>query len=567
MPSPAGNRNREKITNSNLTALPCLTDYTKPVNHVHDRPKPVDPEVVASGATDANTRSDVQLLARLGYKQELHRQYSTLQMFAIAFSIMGLVPSIASTLSFSLPAGPVGMVWGWFAASLFILLVGLAMSDLASAMPTAGGLYWWTHFLAGKNWKAPLSFLIGYSNTLDTLALMILSCVSISRGDEWSASRGMIYAVYVGLILFHGLCGSLAGQVMPRIQIWCIYLNVALVVATVIALPVGKITRGGALNSAQYVYTHVDNKTTWPVGWSFMLAWLAPIWSIGSFDSCVHMSEEALHAAKAVPLGIIWSAGSAFVFGFLVLSVIAATMNPDVSATINTQYGQPMAQIYYDALGREGALAFMAVLCLAQFCIGLSVIVAASRQAWAFSRDGALPFSKFFRHVSKRIPYQPVRMICGIVAVSIVLGLLCLVDTAAANALFSLFVASNYLSWGTPIFCRLAWGNDRFTPGEFYTGRFSKVISWVAVAYLLFGIVLSMFPTEGPSPTPSNMNYTIVINGFVWIGCMAYYFLFARHWYTGPMVTVDGSASLSLLDAAGPDDTRTNQPGTIGRKE
>lgn len=32
-----------------------------------------------------------------------------------------------------------------------------------------------------------------------------------------------------------------------------------------------------------------------------MLAWLSPIWSIGSFDSCVHMSEEAMHAAKAVP--------------------------------------------------------------------------------------------------------------------------------------------------------------------------------------------------------------------------------------------------------------------------
>jgi amino acid transporter len=288
---------------------------------------------------------------------------------------------------------------------------------------------------------------------------------------------------------------------MPKIQTFCIYINVALIIATVIALPVGKVTRGGSLNTGHFVFGHIENKTTWPNGWVFMLAWLAPIWSIGSFDSCVHMSEEALHAAKAVPLGIIWSAGSAFVLGFLVLSVIAATMDPDVSATIGTKFGQPMAQVYYDALGREGALAFMAVLCFIQFLIGLSLIVAASRQAWAFSRDGALPFSGFFRHVSKRIQYQPVRMLCGIVAVSIVLGLLCLIDTAAANALFSLFVASNYLSWGTPIFCRLVWGRDRFQPGEFYTGRFSKPIASVAVVYLLFGVVLSMFPTEGPNPS------------------------------------------------------------------
>jgi hypothetical protein len=35
------------------------------------------------------------------------------------------------------------------------------------------------------------------------------------------------------------------------------------------------------------------------------------------------------------------------------------------------------------------------------------------------------------------------------------------------------------------------------------------------------------------------MNYTIVINGAVWIGCMAYYFLFAKHWFTGPRMTVN----------------------------
>ncbi|KAJ5594659.1 uncharacterized protein N7459_000867 [Penicillium hispanicum] len=507
-------------------------------------------------ARDAETgvadRGDSQLLATMGYKQELRRQYSTPQVFAIAFSIMGLVPSIASTISFSLPAGPVGMVWGWFTASIFIFLVGLAMSDLASAMPTAGGLYWWTHYFAGDRFKSPLSFLIGYSNTLGliggmcsvdyTLSLMILSCVSISRHDGWSASRGVIYAVYVGLILIHGLCGALTGRLMPKIQTFCIFINIALVVATVIALPVGKVARGESLNSGRYVFGHLDNETTWPTGWAFMLAWLAPIWSIGSFDSCVHMSEEAMHAAKAVPLGIIWSAGSAFVLGFLVLSVMAATMNRDVSQTIGSKFGQPMAQIYYDALGKNGALGFMIVLCVIQFLIGLSLIVAASRQAWAFCRDGALPFSGFFRHVSRRIQYQPVRMVCGLVAACLILGLLCLINSAAADALFSLFVASNYVSWGTPILCRLVWGQDRFKPGEFYTGRLSKPIACIAVVYLAFGVVLSMFPTTGPDPSPSDMNYTVVINGFVWVGCMVYYFLFARHWYTGPKMTVDESS-------------------------
>ncbi|KAJ5116847.1 hypothetical protein N7456_001195 [Penicillium angulare] len=529
-----------------------------------------DPEAaVASGASSVADASDSALLAKMGYKQELKRQYSTPQVFAIAFSIMGLVPSIASTVTFSLPAGPVGMVWGWFTASIFIFLVGLAMSDLASAMPTAGGLYWWTHYFAGPKWKNPLSFLIGYSNTLGliggvcsvdyTLALMIISCVNIAQDDGWSPSRGIIYALYVALILIHGLSAAFTGRLMPRIQTCCIFINVALVIATVIALPVGKVTRGESLNSGKYVFGHLDNETTWPTGWAFMLSWLAPIWSIGSFDSCVHMSEEALHAGKAVPLGIMFSAGSACVLGFLVLTVMAATMNQDVAHTINSKFGQPMAQIYYDALGKNGALGFMIVLCIIQYLIGLSLLVAASRQAWAFSRDGALPFSTFFRHVSKRIQYQPVRMICGLVVACLILGLLCLINNAAANALFSLFVASNYLSWGTPIFCRIIWGQGRFRPGEFYTGRFSKPIACIAVVYLMFGVILSMFPTGGPNPAPTDMNYTVVINGFVWIGCMLYYFFFARHWYTGPLMTVE--------DPSGDSDTTPRDGANVNQQD
>ncbi|GAT25227.1 GABA permease [Aspergillus luchuensis] len=364
-------------------------------------------------------------------------------------------------------------------------------ADMASGMPTAGGLYWWTHYFAGKKYKNALSFLVGYSNTLGliggicsvdyTLALMILACVSITRDGSYSASNGTIYGVYVGLILVHAVVSIYSGPIMPRIQTFCIFINIAIIIATVIALPVGKVTRGESLNAGTWVFGHVDNESTWPTGWNFILAFLAPIWSIGFFDSCVHMSEEALHAAKAVPLGIIWSSGCACVFGFLVLSIIASVMNPDVNATINSVFGQPMAQIYYDALGKKGALGFMAVLIVIQFLIGLSLITAASRQAWAFSRDGALPFSNYFRHVSRRIRYQPVRAICGLVAVSIVFGLLCLINSVAANALFSLFVASNYVAWATPILCRLIWGKERFRPGEFYTGFMSRPIAIIAV--------------------------------------------------------------------------------------
>lgn len=500
---------------------------------------------------DPAETGDMELLATLGYKQELRRHYSTIQIFAVAFSIMGLLPSIASTLSFSMPAGPVGMVWGWLVASFFIFIVSLAMADMASAMPTAGGLYFWTHYYAAEKWKNPLSFVVGYSNTIGLIggicsidygfANMLLSMISITRDGSWSATRPIIYGTYAATVFSHGIIAIFFGRIMPKIQSACIFLNVALVVATVIALPIGKSENAPPINSGAYVFGQTENLTTWPTGWAFIMAWLSPIWTIGAFDSCVHMSEEATHAARAVPLGIISSAGLCGVLGWLCLTVIAACMSKDIEGTLNSKFGQPMAQIYFDALGKKGALGFMAVNAIVQFFMGLSIVLAASRQSWAFSRDGALPLSRYFRKVSQHrlVRYQPVRMVCGVVTVSAIIGLLSLIDNAAANALFSLAVAGNDLAWLTPILARLLWGQDRFVPGEFYTGKYlSKPIAWVAVIYMAFAIVLCMIPTEGPNPSPQNMNYTVVINGALWLGAILYYALYAKKTFKGPQTTV-----------------------------
>ena len=254
--------------------------------------------------------------------------------------------------------------------------------------------------------------------------------------------------------------------------------------------------------------------------------------------------------------------------------MLAATINPDLSAVTGSKFGQPMAQIYFDAVGKNGTLGLMSLLFIVQFLMGLSILVAASRQAWAFSRDGALPFSRFFRPISQRFGYIPLRTIWGCVFLAAILGLLCLIAPAAAQALFSLAVAGNNLAWGVPIFARVVWGQKKFKPGPFYTGdRFSIPIAWSAIIFLIFGIFLSMFPVGGPNPTgkylfpsitrthplpsipqrphfhnnfhpnrtclASNMNYTVVINSAVWFGALAYYFIDARKWFTGPKITID----------------------------
>lgn len=160
----------------------------------------------------------------MGYKQELRRNFTMIEVFGIAFSIMGLLPSIASTLSYSIPAGPVGMVWGWFIASAFIFVVGLAMADLGSAMPTSGGLYYWTHYFSHPKYRNCLSFLVGYSNTLGLVgglcsidygfALMFLSVIVIARDGNWTPSNGDVYAVFLACVLCHGVLASTLSKVM-----------------------------------------------------------------------------------------------------------------------------------------------------------------------------------------------------------------------------------------------------------------------------------------------------------------------------------------------------------------
>ena len=157
--------------------------------------------------------------------------------------------------------------------------------------------------------------------------------------------------VFLATVSCHALIASTMARVMGKLQTVFVVMNFVLIFATIIALPIG---RKHTLNSASYIFTHVDNLTTWPSGWAFMIAWLSPIWTIGAFDSCVHMSEEAANATKAVPYGILMSIGSCWLFGWILCIVIAACIDTNLENVLGSPFGQPMAQIYYDSLGKVG---------------------------------------------------------------------------------------------------------------------------------------------------------------------------------------------------------------------
>src|SRR5947208_4855422 len=96
---------------------------------------------------------DARDLARLGYAQQLFREMGGFSNFAISFSIISVLTGAVLLYGYGLKlAGPVINTVGWPVVSVLTLCVAASMAELASAYPTAGGLYFWAFRLGGRGW-------------------------------------------------------------------------------------------------------------------------------------------------------------------------------------------------------------------------------------------------------------------------------------------------------------------------------------------------------------------------------------------------------------------------------
>ena len=510
-------------------------DHFHQLSSIRSPTRDIDPQ---------HNAGDVELLAQIGYKQELRRHYSTFQVFGIAFSIMGLLPSISSVLSIGLEGGPAALVWGWILASTFILCVGTSLAFLGSAIPTSGGLYYYTNYYCPDAFRVPLSFMIGCSNSLGLIgglcsisygfAVQVLSAVYIQQDGGFEITNAKCYGIFVACVVSNALICCLATKQAAFLQTVSIIVNVFLVLLFLIAVPAGK---GNDFNSRSFIFSNFENSRNYGTLWSFALSWMPAIWTIGAFDSTIHCSEEAKNAQRAIPVGIIGSISACWILGWAICIVCAACIKDgDVSRVLESDTGSAMAQIIYDALGKKWAVAFMSLIAVGQYLMSVSIMIALSRQIWSFARDDGLPVVyNFVKYVNPTIKV-PVRATMFAAALGVLLGLLVLINgTAGSGALFSLAVASNVLSWGLPVLLiLLPYGRKRFIPGPFYFGStISTLINIVSVGWTGYVIVLCMFP-DSMTVDKNSMNYTVVINVGVWLLALFYYFVWGYRFYTGP---------------------------------
>ena len=111
---------------------------------------------------------DEQTLHRLGYAQELLRGWGGFSNFAISFTIISILAGCLTSYYIAIGwGGPVAVTWGWLLVGGFCILVSLAMGEIASTYPTAGGLYYWSSRLGSPGW----GWFTGWFNLVGQIAV------------------------------------------------------------------------------------------------------------------------------------------------------------------------------------------------------------------------------------------------------------------------------------------------------------------------------------------------------------------------------------------------------------
>src|SRR5262249_5248944 len=118
---------------------------------------------------------DEAVLRRLGYAQELRRGMGAFSNFAVSLSIICILAGGVTSFHVGLcSVGGAAIGLGWPLCCAFSLLVALTMAQVASAFPTAGGLYHWAAILGGRGW--------GWATAWVALAGLITVLAAINPG-------------------------------------------------------------------------------------------------------------------------------------------------------------------------------------------------------------------------------------------------------------------------------------------------------------------------------------------------------------------------------------------------
>ena len=506
---------------------------------------------------------DRRILHALGYAQELRRGMSGFSNFAISFTIISVLSGTLTLYATGINyGGPIMEAWGWPLVSVFVLIVGLGMAEIASKYPTAGGLYYWSSKMGGPAW----GWFTGWFNLIGQIAItagidygaaiFTTALLNLLWPGTFPATPHTIIYVYLVILALHVLLNVFSVRLVAflnDVSVWWHVLGVTIIVAFLIFKPDNH-------QSVNTVFTHTINNSGFSHGWLWfvlLLGLLQAQYTYTGYDASAHMSEETRDASIAAARGVVMSIVVSAIFGYiLALGVTFAIQSFDATTGAGIF---AVKQVYLDALGATTAKVMLFITVGAQFFCGMSSITSASRMLYAFSRDRATPGHQIWRRLNgDRVPYAAAIIIAA-------LAFLCAFPAyfskdigvgagyVAYAAVTSIATIALYIAYAMPIYLRLRQG-DSWEAGPWNLGRWYKPVGTIACLWVGFISILFILPITptgirwNSDFTWLSVNYAPIAVGGTLLLVGGWWLLSARKWFTGPIA--QGSAEeLARIEA------------------
>jgi amino acid transporter len=509
---------------------------------------------------------DEELLAKLGYKQDLNRSWSGFSNFAISFSIISILAGCFTNFGAGFNnGGPISISWSWPILGVFILIIGFTMSELVSAYPTSGGIYWWASKLGGP----AAGFFTGWLNLIGLVAVTAgvaygcatfidLTISTYSKGYAADYTLTRVFIIFVVVLVGASVLNIFSSHlmaIMNNVSVWWHVAGASVIVLILIFVP-------DQHQSFSYVFTERFNNSGYGGGstanFGFWFAivpfgFLLTQYTITGFDACAHLSEETAEASQAAAKGIWRSIFYSVLGGYiLLLCVVFAIPDNAQGQPDNALAGGGVAGIFVASLGTHWATFVLFISASAQFFCATSCMTSASRMTFAFSRDGAIPGSSTWQKLTpKRVPANAV-MLVGVAAAIVTLPALIKVDVngvpvpLAFYAVTSIAVIGLYLAFAIPIWLRWRHG-EKFEVGAWNNGSKYKWMNLIAVAEIIVVSLYLMMPSI-PAANPFRdefqwkfVNYAPIVTLGALLLLTIWWKASAKNWFTGPKHTIDAA--------------------------
>jgi amino acid transporter len=332
--------------------------------------------------------------------------------FAISFSIICILAGGITSfqLGFSSTGGfSIGV--GWLIGSVFAVIVACSMAQIASAYPTAGGLYHWSSILGGRGWGWATAWinllgLIFVVASVDVGVYLLFTQLILTNIFHIDVSHWGLMQQAIGVILItasQALFNHFGIRVTTKLTDFSGYL----ILVTAVVLTIAMLYAAPSIHISR-LFTFVNNTGdagggvfpthTGPL-MALLLGLILPLYTITGFDASAHTSEETVDAQRTVPKGMIHAVVWSGLFGYIMACSFVLAM-PDM-----TKAAKDGGNVFFNLLGGLPIaiwlkyLIFVAIV-LANYLCALAGVTSTSRMLFAFARDGGLPFSNTLKRVN-----------------------------------------------------------------------------------------------------------------------------------------------------------------------